>query len=93
MEGVEYPVLLGAGRVIQMHPKPTWVLEVCLNEYHPDGVNPHFQDVFNLFWRNGYEVRTADKNNKLIQPADVERWLSNGCCDSGTINYKFAPLG
>lgn len=93
VEGVEYPVLLGAGRVIQMHPKPTWVLEVCLNEYHPDGVNPHFRDVFDLFWRNGYEVRTADKNNKLIQPADVERWLSNGCCDSGTINYKFAPLG
>lgn len=92
VEGVEYPVLLGAARVMQMQPKPTWVLEVCLNEYHPDGVNPHFQDVFSLFWRNGYEVRTADKSNKLIEPADVERWVRSGSCDSGTINYKFVPL-
>jgi FkbM family methyltransferase len=93
VEGVEYSVLLGAARVMQMCPKPTWVLEVCLNEYHPDGVNPNFQDVFNIFWRNGYEVRTADKNNKLIQPADVARWVGIGKCDSGTINYKFVPLG
>jgi len=78
--------------VMQMQPKPTWVVDVCLNEFHPKGVNPHFKDVFNLFWRHGYEARTADKNNKLIQPSDVERWVSSGICDSGTINYKFNPF-
>lgn len=92
VEGVEYSVLLGGEGVMQMQPKPTWVVEVCLNEFHPKGVNPHFKDVFNLFWRHGYEARTADKNNKLIQPTDVERWVSSGICDSGTINYKFESL-
>lgn len=92
VEGFEYPVLLGALGVLQRQPKPTWVVEVCLNEYHPEGVNPQFQDVFNLFWRCGYEARTADRNNKLIQPIDVQRWLQSGLCDSGTINYKFSPL-
>jgi len=51
-EGVEYSVLLGAVRAIRIRPKPTWLLEVSLNEHHPDGVNPNFQDVFNVFWRN-----------------------------------------
>lgn len=92
VEGAEYPVLLGATGVMDMQPKPTWVVEICLNEYHPDGVNSHFQDTFNLFWQHGYEVRTADRKNKLIQPADVETWLRCGRCESGTINYKFAPL-
>lgn len=92
VEGVEYSVLLGGEGVMQMQPKPTWVLEVCLNQFHPKGVNPDFKDVFDLFWRHGYEARTADKNNKLIQPSDVERWVSLGICDSGTINYKFESL-
>lgn len=92
VEGAEYAVLLGSIGVMQMQPKPIWVLEVCLNEYHPEGMNPHYQDVFNLFWRYGYEVRTADTHSKLIQPVDVARWVECGYCDSGTINYKFIPL-
>jgi len=89
VEGAEYRALLGAERVINMLPKPIWVLEICLNEYHPDGLNPNFQDIFNLFWRNGYEARTADQYNKIIKPEDVEQWVKYGSCDSGTINYKF----
>ncbi len=92
VEGFEYPVLKGAVGVMQMYPKPTWVVEVCLDNFHPDGINSNFMDVFNLFWQNGYEVRTANKNNKLVQPADVERWVKDGRCDSGTINYKFTPI-
>ena len=92
VEGAEYSTLLGAVNVMGMQPKPTWVVEICLNEYHPEGMNPDFQDIFNLFWQFGYEARTADKNDKLIQNVDVERWVKCGRCDSGTINYKFAPM-
>jgi FkbM family methyltransferase len=93
VEGAEYPVLLGATNVMRMQPKPTWVVEICLNEFHPDGMNPNFQDTFNLFWQYGYEARTADKSNQLIQRADVDRWVKNGRCDSGAINYKFVSVG
>lgn len=89
VEGAEYPALLGAECVMNMRPKPTWVIEICLNEYHPDGVNPNFQDIFNLFWRYGYEARTADQSNKIIKLEDIDRWIKYGRCDSGTINYKF----
>ena len=93
VEGVEYPVLLGALNVMSMQPKPTWIVEICLNEFHPGGMNPNFQDTFNLFWQYGYEARTADQRDQLIQRADVDRWVKNGRCDSGTINYKFVPGG
>jgi FkbM family methyltransferase len=92
VEGAEYPVLLGAAGVMDARPKPIWMVEICLNEYHPDGINPHFLDTFNLLWQRGYEAHTADQRNKLIQRADVERWLKCGRCDSGVINYKFVPL-
>ena len=92
VEGAEYPVLLGATNVMCMQPKPTWMVEICFNEFHPDGMNPNFQDTFNLFWQYGYEVRTADQRNKLIQRADVDRWVKDGRCDSGTINYKFVSV-
>ena len=91
VEGVEYSVLCGALATMQLNPKPTWVIEICLNEYHPDGMNPDFQNIFNLFWRHGYEVHTADKRNELIRPEDVARWIKSGRSDSGTINYKFIP--
>ncbi|MDP2804657.1 MAG: FkbM family methyltransferase [Gallionellaceae bacterium] len=91
VEGFEYAVMLGSERVLKMQPQPTWVVEVCLNEYHPNGLNPNFADLFSLFWRNGYVVRTADRRSQLIQPEDVARWVSEGRCDSGTINYLFTP--
>jgi FkbM family methyltransferase len=91
VEGFEYSVLLGSLDILQMKPKPTWVVEICLSEYHPEGRNPYYEDTFNLFWRNGYQSFTADSNNNLILPGDVERWVQSGRCDSGTINYKFAP--
>lgn len=92
VEGAEYKVLLGAAKVMGMTPKPTWVVEICLHEYHPEGMNPDFHAIFGLFWRSGYEARTADKNNKVIKAADVEHWVECGFSDSGTINYIFSPI-
>lgn len=91
VEGAEYSVLIGAHNTLKLDPKPTWVLEICMAEYHPDGMNPDFQNVFDLFWKNGYEVRTANRENKLIKREDVARWVETRICDSGTINYKFYP--
>lgn len=92
VEGAEYLTLLGAKDILRQEPRPTWVIEICLNEYHPEGMNPHYMATFGKFWEHGYEARTADERNILIQRTDVERWLQTGHCDSGTINYKFSPV-
>jgi len=91
VEGFEYQVLLGAIKVASMNPKPSWVIEICLNEYHPTGLNPNYDKTFAYFWNLGYEVRTADKYKKMVMPKDVKKWMESGHCDSGTINYIFSP--
>ena len=93
VEGTEYPVLLGATSVLCMHPKPTWLLEICSNEFHPEGMNPDFQRIFDLFWKYGYEARMVGQSNRPIQRADVAGWVKEGRGGSGTINYRFDPVG
>ena len=90
VEGAEHTVLQGGGRTLDMDPKPTWMLEICFDEYYPGGRNPHYWDTFDLFWRHGYEARTADRSNRIISHSDVEGYLSRGRCDSGVINYVFS---
>jgi FkbM family methyltransferase len=90
VEGAEHTVLQGGGRILEMDPKPTWMLEICFDEYYPGGCNPHYAETFDLFWRHGYEARTADRYNRMISPSDVEGYLSGGRCDSGVINYVFS---
>jgi FkbM family methyltransferase len=92
VEGVEYQVLMGAIKTMQLNPRPTWIIEICLNEFYPGGFNPNYQATFNLFWQQGYEIRTADNEYKLIKAEDVERWVNAGRCDSGVINYFFIPV-
>lgn len=93
VEGAEYSVLQGAAKTLQATPMPIWVIEVCLDEYHPNGLNPNFAALFDLFWQHGYEARTADARNAVVTREDIERWVRAGSSDSGTINYRFGPSG
>ncbi|MCG2775339.1 MAG: hypothetical protein L6406_06610 [Desulfobacterales bacterium] len=38
----------------------------CLTEHHPQGLNPNFLKVFEIFWKNGYEARTDDKDHASL---------------------------
>lgn len=86
VEGAELGVLLGASATLTRQPRPAWLVEVCLNEYHPGG-NPNFLAIFELFWSKGYQASIAD--GARIDRADVERWLRNGRTDTGSFNYLF----
>jgi FkbM family methyltransferase len=89
VEGYEYQVLQGASNTARRVHRLTWLLEICFDEYHPAGRNPHFAETFDWFWRLGYEARTANSARAAVRPQDVERWCRTGRCDSGTINYLF----
>ena len=91
VEGYEYQVLQGASRTARRTPRATWLVEICFDEFHPDGRNPDFRSTFEWFWKHGYEARTADAARAAVLPQDVERWWRAGKCDSGTINYLFSP--
>ena len=90
VEGAEYQVLKGAVATLDRGPKPVWLLEICLEEFHPDGSNPDFQQIFQLFWDHGYRAFTAAADPKLVNPTEVADWIAKGHAESATFNYVFA---
>ncbi len=89
VEGAEYQVLSGATATLALVPRPAWLVEACLDEFHPGGINPRFGDIFRLFWKHGYRGYAATASPRLITPADVQSWIEKRHADSGTINYLF----
>ena len=90
VEGAEHAVLKGARATLARDPKPTWLVEICLQEFHPEGFNPDFRDIFQLFWEHGYEAYAVAATLQRVTPEDVERWWITRKTDYGTFNYLFA---
>jgi FkbM family methyltransferase len=88
VEGAEHQVLKGASATLARRQRPVWLLEICFTE-NQSGINPHFAEVFELFWQNGYRATTADADRHVITPAVVNRWLANKRRDQGYVNYLF----
>ncbi len=91
VEGAEFGVLQGAGQVMRRQPSPTWMVEVCLTEFHPTGMNPYFLETFERFWDLGYEARLANQSGRVVTREDVRRWADAKKTDDGVFNYLFAP--
>ena len=89
VEGFEYQVLRGCREILSMQPKPTWMVEICLSEYHPGGSNARYRDTFDVFFGAGYEVKSANEHRTPITPDDIDRHIKNGRSDSKTINFLF----
>lgn len=87
VEGSEYELLRGASHLLVMQPKPVWLIEVCLGEHHPGGLNPRFADTFELFWSHNYLIKPASNTGRIITPSDLERWILVGKTDVQTSNY------
>jgi FkbM family methyltransferase len=91
VEGVEYEVLKGADTVLASAPKPVWIVEICLKEHYPDGMNPKYEDTFRIFWERGYQASTAERDPRPVTPEDVADQVRTGRNRSGVINYIFTP--
>lgn len=89
VEGAEFGVLTGALATIARLPRPIWLIEICLKEYHPSGINPDYANIFDLFRRHGYSCYAADEKCTPVEPADIQRWLDTGVREIATFNYVF----
>ena len=90
VEGGEFRVLQGASLTLARIPRPTWLIEVCLTEHYPSGINPHFEDTFRLFWKHGYRSYTVEKERRPVMPGDIQRWVHNRSRDFGGYNIEFS---
>jgi FkbM family methyltransferase len=91
IEGAEHLMLQGASSIINMNPKPIWMMEISVTEHQPKGIriNPHLLTSFQFFWENGYEALTADKQSRLIYPAEVKAIVNGGMDTLGIHNFLF----
>ena len=92
VEGAEFDVLKGSIEVLSFEPKPIWLVEICLGEFHPAGQNPDFLKIFNLFWDYGYQAYTATSTPKLVTREEVMKWLERNYSSYKTFNYVFSEI-
>lgn len=93
VEGAEYGVLKGAVDMLRREPRPAWLLEICLHEFHPGGANPDFVRTFDAFFKHGYVAYAVCDVPRPVTRADVKRWVDAGETDIGTFNYVFVAAG
>lgn len=89
VEGFESMVLKGARMTLERIPRPIWLLEICLTEHFPAGINKHFEETFDVFWSRAYQARTCNRQGAEVGRADVSRWRTEMRTDSGSYSYLF----
>lgn len=89
VEGAEYQVLCGAHLTLDRKVKPIWLLEVCLEEFHPSGFNPDYQKIFNLFFDRGYSAYTATEPPVRVDRQSISNWVEQKTNRRSTFNYVF----
>lgn len=95
IEGAERPMLEGAGILLRATPKPFWMVEISIDEHQPEGtpVNPNLAATFQLFWDNGYEAFTADRQCRAVTPEEVAHVAATAKNSFGTHNFLFLERG
>jgi len=88
VEGFEYQVIKGAQSLLSRKIKPIWLVEITNAQFHPNGLNPHFINIYKEFWSRNYDcfVLTALGKEKI----DMNDFANIDCFQSqGYINYIF----
>jgi FkbM family methyltransferase len=88
VEGFEYELLKGAERTLRFEPKPTWLVEIALDEHFPGGLNDQFYQTSSGD-TDIYQATIADAEQRLVGPDDVGRWAKQGFVNFGSHNYLF----
>ncbi len=82
VEGFELDVLAGATKTLDLNPKPTWLMEILLQDgVIPGGMNRRFNETFEIFWAHGYQCRKLDESRAIVQQSDLANWINRGTAD------------
>jgi len=92
VEGAEMSVLRGAGETLAASPAPTWLVEINLDEHHPAGQNPDFQEAFEVFWSHGY-IATSVDTKRLVNATEATEWVRAGKRSFGGSQLRLPEIG
>ena len=95
VEGAENSTLEGASKLLEMNPKPVWLVEVSIDEHLPNGtkINPNLLSVFDKFWSRGYEVITADSELRKVEKNEILEIVRTQINTLKTHNFVFYEAG
>jgi len=88
VEGAELSVLNGALGILERSPRPFWLVEINIAKHYPENHNPNFVQVFETFWRYGYQARTLSNNE--ILPEHLKCSVRDGTYKGESENYIFS---
>jgi FkbM family methyltransferase len=91
IEGAENMMLEGATRLLEMNPKPIWLVEISGEEHQPNGtkINPYILKTFEKFWERGYESITADQLRRKISKEEILKIIETQVDSLQTHNFLF----
>jgi len=91
VEGAEKRMLEGATIMLANDPKPVWVVEIVTTDHQPRsvGINPNLKSTFQLFFQNGYQSFTFDRDMCPVTMEHVELASSNSQ-SFATHNFMFS---
>lgn len=90
VEGFELDVLAGAGKTLDLTPKPTWLVEILLRDpVIPGGINAKFSETFKVFREHGYRCRRLNATATTVDPEEVSRWVAQEFVEDGAHDFLF----
>jgi len=91
IEGAENMMLEGATKLLDMNPKPIWLVEISGGHHQPKGtkINPYILETFEKFWDRGYESITADNLLRKISIEEILKIIETQVDSLGTNNFLF----
>jgi len=91
IEGAENRMLESASKLLNMDPKPLWLVEINGTVNQPKGVNmnPYLLETFDKFWSRGYKAVMAGEKLRPIHRYEIIQSANSGIDIGGTHNFLF----
>ncbi|CAM8359495.1 FkbM family methyltransferase [Candidatus Methylopumilus universalis] len=90
IEGFELEMLLGAKNILNVHPKPIWIIEISFSDHMPQNQKyKKAKKVFELMWSSGYRSYFADINLIEFKKETLAMIIKRRRYDSLTSNFVF----
>jgi FkbM family methyltransferase len=89
VEGSEWSVLQGASETLD--DDHAWIVENHARTNF-EGSNPHFRDIFEIFWAHGYTATTTDAEQRVVTGRDLDVWVRGDRPIPVGANFAFARM-
>jgi FkbM family methyltransferase len=91
IEGAENRMLDASILMLDMNPRPLWLVEIngTVNQPKGVGMNPYLLETFEKFWSRGYKSVMAGEKLRNIDKAEISRSAETGIDIGGSHNFLF----